>query len=58
MGRYLSNGGLGGPRTVGPGNRDFNRQRYFDPNQDMNGGRRDPRQPVTYRDLDAPEEIF
>uniref|UniRef100_A0A915CNK4 Serrate RNA effector molecule homolog n=1 Tax=Ditylenchus dipsaci TaxID=166011 RepID=A0A915CNK4_9BILA len=37
------------------GNRDFNKPRYFDPNSD---GRRDPRQQTSYRDLDAPEEIF
>lgn len=57
MNRHSNNGPV--PRTSGLGNnRDFSRPRYFDPNQEMNGGRRDPRQPVTYRDLDAPEEIF
>jgi hypothetical protein len=46
----------GGNRSFG-GGRDFNaRPRYFDPSAD--NGRRDPRQPVTYRDLDAPDEIF
>jgi len=50
-------GPIGGGRVFGSGgNRDFNKPRFFDPTSD--GGRRDPRQQVAYRDLDQPEEIF
>jgi len=50
MGRPPRFGGRGGFNT----GRELNRPQFFDP---MNE-RRDPRQPITYRDLDAPEEIF
>ncbi|KAH7727903.1 arsenite-resistance protein 2 containing protein [Aphelenchoides avenae] len=46
----------GGNRGFVGGGRDFNRPRYFDASGD--NARRDPRQPTSYRDLDAPEEIF
>ncbi|KAK0403311.1 hypothetical protein QR680_016853 [Steinernema hermaphroditum] len=44
-------------RHSGGGRFSYSRPRVYEPPPtDM--GRRDPRQPVTYRDLDAPEDIF
>uniref|UniRef100_A0A1I7ZBG3 Serrate RNA effector molecule homolog n=1 Tax=Steinernema glaseri TaxID=37863 RepID=A0A1I7ZBG3_9BILA len=54
-GGYRSSG-YGGDRNRHSGRFGYSRPRVYEPPTDI--GRRDPRQPVTYRDLDAPEDIF
>ncbi|GMR32303.1 hypothetical protein PMAYCL1PPCAC_02498, partial [Pristionchus mayeri] len=69
--RNYSRGSYGSdrPRYSGPPRNDYNRRpmpsggRYYDntmppPGGDAGGGRREFRPPVSYRDLDAPDEIF
>uniref|UniRef100_A0A914V1P4 Serrate RNA effector molecule homolog n=1 Tax=Plectus sambesii TaxID=2011161 RepID=A0A914V1P4_9BILA len=65
--------GGGGPRNYG-GNRGYQQHREYAPQpprdfqqmpprnrawgEGAGGGRRDPREPITYKDLDAPEDIY